>query len=111
MKKLIYVLFIFGLMAGATSCKKDSEPATDTNYFVKFKKDGTWVTWTIANGEIGPDGFDPSKVDFGVAAMSDDGKDRIDIDMQQPGSTFTTGFGSQWYRDFPLSYHYFLYYY
>ena len=23
--------------------------------------------------------------------MSDDGKDRIDIDMQQPGSTFTTG--------------------
>ena len=92
MKKLIYVLFIFGLMAGATSCKKDSEPGTDTNYYVKIKKDGTWYTWTkYALGEMGPDGFDPNNVDLGVDGMSDDMKDRFNITMQKQGTSFSTG--------------------
>jgi uncharacterized protein (UPF0333 family) len=69
------------------SCKKNS----DSNYYVKLKINGTWVTWKTALGELGPDLADASKTDLGVTANDDAGKDVFDLSIQIDGSNFTTG--------------------
>ncbi len=69
------------------SCKKNS----DNNYFVKLKINGSWVTWKVVVGELGPDLGDPTKTDFGVTANDDAMKDVFDLTIQIDGSNFTTG--------------------
>jgi hypothetical protein len=74
------------------SCKKDDTPDNNTSYYVKVKKDGTWLTWTgFAKGEMGPDGFDASLVDLGVTGVSDDGSERLDLTLQKTGTSFDPG--------------------
>ena len=69
------------------SCKKNSE----SNYYVKLKINGNWVTWKTVVGELGPDLADASKTDFGVTANNDAMTDVFDISIQVDGSTFNTG--------------------
>ncbi|HUR12448.1 MAG TPA: hypothetical protein VM012_13820, partial [Flavitalea sp.] len=58
--------------------------------YVKFKKNGTWVTYT-ALGELGPDLADASKTNFGVSATSNDQDVSFDISIQVDGNNFATG--------------------
>jgi hypothetical protein len=69
------------------SCKKNST----SDYYVKLKINGTWITWTKVAGELGPDFGDPTKTDLGVTAEDDAMKDVFDIGIQIDGSNFTTG--------------------
>jgi hypothetical protein len=69
------------------SCKKNS----DNNYYVKLKINGTWVTWKVVVGELGPDLANSAKTDLGVTANDDAMKDVFDISIQVDGSNFTTG--------------------
>jgi hypothetical protein len=82
------------LLVFAVSCKKEttSNP-TSTDYYVKIKKDGAWITYTGSQtaGEIGPDGFDPANIDFGVSASSADAKERFDLTVQLVSNTFPAG--------------------
>ena len=71
------------------SCKKDSSGNSD--YYVKFKLNGNWVTWKTVVGELGPDLADPTKTDFGVTANDDAMQSVLDISIQVDGSNFTTG--------------------
>lgn len=83
LKTLVLLLAVFSFF----SCKKSS----DTNYYVKLKINGNWVTWKTVIGELGPDLGDPTKTDFGVTANDDAMKDVFDISIQVDGSTFNTG--------------------
>jgi hypothetical protein len=87
--KIISVKTIVLLIAAFSffSCKKNS----DNNYYVKLKVNGSWVTWKVVVGELGPDLADGSKTDFGVTANDDAMKDIFDLSIQIDGSNFTTG--------------------
>lgn len=88
-KKIILSLFFFAICAFTFSCKKKDTVAP---FYVKIKKNGTWLTWTkYTQGAIGADGFDPSLVDLLVSGQSDDGSERIDITLQKSGTSFSTG--------------------
>ena len=96
-KTIVLLLAIFSFC----SCKKDSSGSNSGNYYVKFKLNGSWVTWKTVAGELGPDLADPSKTDFGVTANDDAQKTVLDISIQIDGSNFTTGVydsdnGSYW---------------
>lgn len=81
--KTLLLLTAFSFFA----CKKNS----DNDYYVKLKIDGTWITWKVVAGELGPDLGDPTKTDIGVTANDDAMKDVFDIAIQVDGTTFNTG--------------------
>ncbi len=81
--KILLLLVAFSFF----SCKKNS----DTNYYVKLKINGTWVTWKTVIGELGPDLANASKTDFGVTANDDAMKDVFDISVQVDGTAFNAG--------------------
>lgn len=81
--KTIVLLIAFSFF----SCKKNS----DNNYYVKLKINGSWVTWKVVVGELGPDLANSAKTDFGVTANDDAMKDVFDISIQVDGSNFNTG--------------------
>jgi hypothetical protein len=71
------------------SCKKDS---SSSDYYVKFKLNGNWVTWKkVVAGELGPDLADPTKTDFGVTANDDAINNVLDISIQVNSTNFATG--------------------
>lgn len=82
-KTLVLLLAVFTFF----SCKKNS----DSSYYVKLKINGTWVTWTSAAGELGPDLANPAKTDLGVIANDAAMKDVFDISIQVDGADFPTG--------------------
>lgn len=86
MKKLLFICIATVLLV--SSCKKNND---NSDYYVKMKIDGNWVTWTTVVGELGPDLGDPSKTDLGVTANDDAQKNVFDITIQIDGSNFTTG--------------------
>lgn len=88
--KLFCTLLLSGLLICFVSCKKDSADANPDSY-LKFKKNGTWVTYSHALGELGPDLYNSAKTDFGVSAFSDDMTEIFDFTIQIDGSNFTTG--------------------
>jgi len=88
-KKIIFSFFIFAICAFTFSCKKKDSVSP---FYIKIKKNGTWSTWTKhVKGYLGPDGFDPTFVDLGVTGENNDGSERIDITLQQSGTSFSTG--------------------
>jgi hypothetical protein len=72
------------------SCKKNSD-SNNTDYYVKLRINGNWVTWKTVVGEIGPDLADATKTDFGVTANDNSNTDVFDISVQVDGHNFTTG--------------------
>lgn len=85
----IITLAIVLLALGMSSCKK--EAATDSKYYVKFKKNGTWITWTYALGELGPDLIDDSKTNLGIVGYTENGKGQINLSIQVDGPVLGTG--------------------
>ena len=69
------------------SCKKNN----DSDYYVKLKINGNWVTWTTVAGELGPDLGNSTKTDFGVTANDDSQQNVFDFTIQIDGSNFNTG--------------------
>lgn len=90
-KRTRAIMFLLTVLA-FISCKKDSSGTnSNTDYYVKFKMNGNWVTWKTVAGELGPDLADASKTDFGVTANDDAQKNVLDLSVQVDGSTFNTG--------------------
>ncbi|HEU0110878.1 MAG TPA: hypothetical protein VFQ73_08385 [Flavisolibacter sp.] len=85
-KQLLAVLALFLLLF--SSCKKEND---ESKYYLKFKKDGTWITWKNALGELGPDLMDETKTNLGISARDEAMKDAFDISLQVDGSNLTTG--------------------
>lgn len=71
------------------SCKKDKN--ADDSYFVKIKKDGTWISFPSVSGELGPDLLNASYTNLGIAAVTTDRKERFDLIIQVEGSNLATG--------------------
>ena len=90
MKKSIYQLpFLLLVSLILVSCGKDKN--AEDSYFVKIKKDGTWISFPSVSGELGPDLFNASYTNLGIAAVTTDRKERFDLIIQVNGSNFTTG--------------------
>jgi hypothetical protein len=90
-KRTKATIFLLAILA-FVSCKKDSSDSNvSSDYYVKFKMNGNWVTWKTAVGELGPDLADATKTDFGVTANDDAQKNILDISVQVDGSNFNTG--------------------
>jgi hypothetical protein len=103
---LVFMLF--------SSCKKNK----DESYFVKFKLNGNWITWTEGISELGPDLLDNTKTNFYVASASKDQSQTFTIDLQVDGASintgsydpddhlilvsYTTGMNTQNYKDYGL---------
>lgn len=58
---------------------------------MKFKRNGTWVTWTNALSELGPDLIDESKTNLGITGYKDNLHDQLDITIQSGAPTIGTG--------------------
>jgi hypothetical protein len=84
LKAIVLLLVFFSFF----SCKKNSGNA---DYYVKFKLNGSWVTWKTVVGELGPDLANSAYTDFGITANDDAQKNVLDISIQINGSNFTTG--------------------
>ena len=88
--KTFHRLLLLSLVLLTFSCKKDSTSKTNSDSYVKIKKNGTWVTYA-GLGELGPDLGNASLTDLGVSGSSSDGKEVFNIDIQMDGSTVNTG--------------------
>lgn len=88
MKFFHYLLFV-SLAFVSFSCKKDSN-STNSDSYVKIKKNGNWITYK-GLGELGPDLGDNTKIDLGISGASADNKDNFDISIQLDGNNFPTG--------------------
>lgn len=68
-KILTFSLLLLSATVMLPACKKGKK--FNNNYYVKFKINGTWVTWTNVLGEFGPDLADGSKTNLGITAQND----------------------------------------
>lgn len=78
-KQLLYAAFAV-LTITTFSCKKDSD---NPDYYLKMKVNGSWITYTTAIAENGPDLGDPSLHDLVVNGYSSDQKDIFSIAIQK----------------------------
>lgn len=85
----IFTLALALLTIVFSSCKK--EGASDSKYYVKFKKNGTWITWTRALSELGPDLADDSKTNLGITGYSKNANEQINLTIQVGGPVLGTG--------------------
>ena len=77
-------LFIFLVITGfLSSCKKDS--SQDSAYYLKFKIDGNWVTWTKALGELVPD-LSTNQSNFALSAHDGVQSEVFNIGIQVNGN-------------------------
>ena len=83
-KSLLFpLLIVFVFTTGLIGCKKDSNKDTPgTEYYLKFKKNGNWITWKNALCELGTDLDDNTKTDFGFQGTSDDNAESFGISFQ-----------------------------
>lgn len=94
MKKVtsLYLLIICSLCFSIVSCKKDSAKENeDSEYYVKFKMDGTWITWTNGLAELGPDLDDNTKTNFSFIGHNPGGSEMFGISFQVDGSAISQG--------------------
>ncbi|MBL7697776.1 MAG: hypothetical protein JNK79_06440 [Chitinophagaceae bacterium] len=81
------------------SCKKNTYTETQSDFYLKFKLNGKWVTWTKVLGELAPYLADESKTDLSVTGQSDDNKAVLDISVQVDGEAINAGsYSSDDYR-------------
>lgn len=93
---LLLAIVIFALFC---SCKKNTYTEIQSDFYLKFKLNGKWVTWTKVLGELAPYVADKSKTDLSVTGQSDDNKAVLDISVQVDGSAINTGsYSSDDYR-------------
>ncbi len=88
-KTIFYLLFLFSASLFFVSCKKEKN--NNDAYFVKIKKDGTWLSFPSVAGELGPDLLDASHTNLGVTGVTTDNKERFDLIIQVEGANLTTG--------------------
>lgn len=89
-KNIRTLLLAFTLLSLVSSCKKNSDK-TEEGYYLKFKVDGNWVTWTNALSELGKDLDDDTKTNFSVQGTSADMKESFGISFQVDGTSINTG--------------------
>ena len=70
------------------SCKKES---SENSYYVKFKMNGQWISYTKVVGELGPDLADNTKTDFGLTGNNSTSSEVFDISIQVDGTNLPTG--------------------
>ena len=88
-KSICHLAFLLLVSLILVSCGKDKN--AEDSYFVKIKKDGTWISFPSVSGELGPDLFNASYTNLGIAAVTTDRKERFDLIIQVEGSNFATG--------------------
>lgn len=89
-KNIRIFLLAFTLLSLTTSCKKNSDK-TEDGYYLKFKVDGNWVSWTNALAELGKDLDDDTKTNFSFQGTSADMKQSFGISFQVDGASIGTG--------------------
>ncbi len=88
----LYLLLFCSLCFSFSSCKKDStKENNDSEYYVKLKIDGSWVTWTNGLAELGPDLDDNTKTNFSFVGNSPDGNQMFGISFQVDGTSISQG--------------------
>lgn len=87
MKKILSVLSLIAIVLLLNSCKKDSAGG----YYVKVKKNGSWVEYPVTAGEFGPDLGTPTYTNLGVRGQTADSKEIFDLIIQVRSTTFPTG--------------------
>ena len=97
MKKPLLYFTLSVLIVTSFSCKKDSN---DSDYYMKLKVDGTWITYNNVLAENGPDLGDPNLHDLVVNGYSSDQKDIFSIAIQDgapiASGTYETDNGNYW---------------
>src|SRR5688572_2144904 len=88
---VVYRLLIISLFVFSLSCQKDTDGDTNSGYFVKIRKNGSWVNYTEVAGEFGPDLSDPTKTDLLVIGGSNDQNETFDITIQVDGNNLPAG--------------------
>lgn len=83
-------LLAFSLILLFSSCKKETADPKE-EYYLKFKIDGNWVTWTNALSELGPDLDDATKTNFSFQGTSADTKQSFGLSFQVDDNSITTG--------------------
>lgn len=95
MKKTLHFTLLIAilLITGLNSCKKESNNDTSngSEYYLKFKKNGNWITWKNALCELGADLDDNTKTDFGFQGASDDNAEGFGISFQVEGASIPQG--------------------
>lgn len=103
MKRLCLTLLPVLALFFVTACQKSGD-RIESDYYLKFKINGNWVTWTKAIGELAPGLADKSKTDLGVTGQSDDNKEILDISVQVDGAGIQAGTYSSDNYNLPIIY-------
>lgn len=100
MKRYSALMPVIAVLILSLSCSKTSSfRESESDFFLKFKINGNWVTWTKVLGELAPHLADASKTDLSVTGQSDDKKAVLDITIQVDGSAVKAGsYSSDEYR-------------
>jgi len=89
--KSTYPIFftVYVLLLASTGCKKNNNNVPISQYYLKIKIEGNWVTWKNSLAEIGPDLDNPTKTNFSFQGASDDNKEGFGMSLQVNGSSIT----------------------
>ncbi|MFT3747579.1 MAG: hypothetical protein QM768_04655 [Agriterribacter sp.] len=91
-KIILFALTTISILAFVlTGCKKEANNTGDTEYYLKFKINGSWVLWTNAVAELGADLDDATKTNFAFQGTSDDMRESFGISLQVDGTSLTEG--------------------
>ncbi len=88
MLKNLFIFFLFtSFVAANFSCKKES---AGTDSYIKFKKNGTWVTLE-ALGALGPNLGDATKMDLEISSQATTATGDLILSIQKQTSVFNIG--------------------
>ena len=88
--KTFHKLLLLSLVLLTFSCKKESTSKSDSDSYVKIKRNGAWITYP-GLGELGPDLGNAALTDLGINGSTSDGKEVFNISIQMDGPNITTG--------------------
>ncbi len=92
MKNTLFAWMIIGsLILSVESCKKASNETPQPDYYLKFKKNDTWLTWRNALSYLGADADDNTKTTFSFQGTSNDNAEGLGISFKVNGTSINEG--------------------
>ncbi|MFT3701978.1 MAG: hypothetical protein QM802_06400 [Agriterribacter sp.] len=94
MKKIPFLqqIVIGLLIVAVVACKKESNNNTSgSDYYLKFKKNDSWVTWKNALSYLDPNANDNTKTNFSFQGANNDNSEGFGISFDVNGSSINEG--------------------
>ncbi len=88
--KWLTALFFSAITVVLFSCTKTKSSGEDNTSYIRIKKNSAWTNFA-AQGQVGPDFFDPTKTNLAISGYNGDTTQAFSISIQVNASPFPLG--------------------